>query len=463
MKSVLKYILVFSSTVVLLFMLLTLSAKIPKNAIKDNLNESIDFFRKHTGIYVIKEKKIYSYIHYFADTRKLNIIYCMDSEKPIESILWARYFELVKRDTNVNFINLMMFEKEPNTQYLRYWNGCILFLRPMLTLFNMEQIYRINQIILVLLGLMLIIILTKKSKLLAMIFTLSMVLVSIWYATMCIEYSVMIYVMIIASLVAIKIDGNKNNEQCSKIDEKLYILFFITGIITTFFDFLTTELLTIFVPLLLILIIRKKENRLNDLKVSTKFVMKSFIIWLTGYIGMWIAKWGLASLILHINALDYVKESVTQRIYGLQGMESYELIYGHVISRNFFAIPIVYSIKANFDKLEVRLLLLVSILLLLLFINWKELYKKKYLLIFVLIGITPYVRYLILANHSFRHVPFTFRSQIITIIAFLYIVLENLNYKLMMKKIYLRKKYSKEKNKTIICVNNTDITETTDS
>ena len=63
-------------------------------------------------------------------------------------------------------------------------------------------------------------------------------------------------------------------------------------------------------------------------------------------------------------------------------------------------------------------------------INWKELKKKKYLIIIAFIGLTPYIRYLILANHSYRHAMFTFRDQIITIISFTYIIMECLNYKL---------------------------------
>lgn len=209
MKKILSYILLFICTVMVLFIALVVSSKIPHSAIEKNLKESTKLYRKTAGIYRIKENHRYSHIHYFADVRKLNIIYCLDSEKPIESSLWARYYQIIKRDTNVDFINLVDESKEPNNQYLRYWHGCIAILRPLLTLFNMEQIYLINKIILSILGIILTTMLYKKLKKLAIIFLLALILVASWYVPLCIEYSVTFYIMLITSMIAIKIENNK--------------------------------------------------------------------------------------------------------------------------------------------------------------------------------------------------------------------------------------------------------------
>ena len=444
MKIILNYITIFILTILILFIALVVSTKIPRSAIEDNLKESVEFYKKRAGIYRIKNKHIYSYIHYFADTRKLNIIYCADSEKPIESVLWAKYYQEIKMDSNKDFIELVENPKEPNTQYLRYWNGCMLFLRPLLTIFNMEQIYLINKIILSILALMLIVMLFKKSKKLAFIFLLSLILVSSWYVTFCIEYSVTFYVMFISSIITLQIENNKCNKSQENIDEKLSKLFLITGIFTTFFDFLTTELLTVFVPILFILVIRKEENRLYSLRYIIKFIIKLCILWFIGYAGMWLAKWILASFILNINAFEYVKENAMLRINGLQGLSNYEELYNYVIQKNLFAVPLMYIIKANFYKIDVKFTISIIIILLLLFINWKELKNKKILLIFVFIGFMPYLRYLVLANHSYRHAMFTFRDQIISIMVILYIIIDCFNYKLLFKKINFNFKKNKK-------------------
>ena len=447
MKKVLNYIIIFILTLFILFFALVVSSMIPRSAIEPKIIESVEFYKKRAGLHEIEKDHIYSYIHYYADTRKLNILYFTDSENPTESILWSKYYQEIKADTNSNFINAVEKNKEPNEQYLRYWNGCLLVLRPLLTIFNMEQIYLINIILLSILALVLIYMLFKKSKKLAFIFFIASILVASWYVPLCIEYSVTFYIMLIASIIAIKIDKNKKNKSKEEVDGKLFKLFFITGMVTTFFDFLTTEILTIFVPILLILIIRKEESRLDSLKNIFKFIIKSSVLWFVGYCGMWLAKWIISSIVLHINAFEYVKDEFALRINGLQGLSSYQKLYGNVINRNFMGIPLIDFISTNFEHWEIKSVLIIFIALVLMFINWKELKNKKYLIIFVLIAITPYIRYLVLANHSYRHAMFTFRDQIITIIVILYIIIDCFNYKLLTKKINVNKLFQNKQMK----------------
>ena len=42
---------------------------------------------------------------------------------------------------------------------------------------------------------------------------------------------------------------------------------------------------------------------------------------------MWFAKWIIASLILNINAMKYVKDNAMLRINGLQGLKTKEEMY----------------------------------------------------------------------------------------------------------------------------------------
>ena len=47
-------------------------------------------------------------------------------------------------------------------------------------------------------------------------------------------------------------------------------------------------------------------------------------------------------------------------------------------------------------------------------------------ILLLIIAMMPYLRYLILANHSFRHYMFTYRLQIITIIAVVWAIYKGL-------------------------------------
>jgi hypothetical protein len=249
--------------------------------------------------------------------------------------------------------------------------------------------------------------------------------------------------MFISSIIALIIDNPKKD--IKKVNEKLFILFFVTGIVTTFVDFLTTELLTIFIPLIFILVIRKEENRLGSLKETIIFVIKTGLLWFIGYGLMWLTKWVLASLVLHINAFDYVKNNFALRFSGLQGAPSQTVLHIGALERNIFTLPFMYFIKQNAGNWKVWYVIFMIIVLLLIFTNWKELKNKKYLIILWLFALTPYARYLILANHSYRHVMFTFRDQIITLVIFMYSVVDCFNYKLLSKKIEinLQKKVKK--------------------
>ena len=433
MKKVLNYIVLFIITVTVLFLSLAATSLIPKSAIKTNIIESVEYYKTIQGIDRIKFKRYDTYIHYYADTRKLNILYNIDSKHPIKSTLWSKYCQITFMDSNIDLINTVEKDLKPNTNYLRYWNGVMMFLRPLLTIFNMKEIYFINTIILSILALILLVLLFLRSKRLAIIYLLSLLLTTSFYVTYCIEYSVMFYVMFITSIIALLIDRKGKDEKI--VNKRLCILFFITGIVTTFFDFLTNEILTIFIPLLFIIIIRKEENRLGSLKDIIKFSLKVCILWFIGYALTWVSKWILSSIILNINAFDYVKENLTKRFNGLQGLPSHEILYKNVINRNLFSIPFMFYIKENITNWKVIYFIVVFIFLVLFFINWKDLKNKKYLLILLVIALMPYIRYLILANHSYRHLMFTFRDQIITLIVLMYIIVDCFNYKLLTKKI----------------------------
>lgn len=163
-KIILKYILIFIIVLLIAFGLLVATAKIPKQAIMENMQESVSFFKENAGMDEIQKRREYTGLHYYADSILMNIIYCIDSEKPVESVMWARYYETVKADINNDFIKVVEKDKEPNQQYIRYWHGSMAILRPLLVFFNFEQILLINKIMMWILAIILLAILLKKVK-----------------------------------------------------------------------------------------------------------------------------------------------------------------------------------------------------------------------------------------------------------------------------------------------------------
>ena len=411
-KNILGYILVFIITLVILFLGLTLTAKIPKSKIEENLKKSATYLEKNSGFKRLQPGREYTYLHLYADSIILNIINCVDTNKPIQSIMWDKYYETIKMDINNDFIEVVQENKEPNQQYIRYWHGSMMILRPLLMIISLEQMYQANYILLIILAIALLIMIWKKSKKIAIAYIISMIMIAFPIIAMCLEFVWPFYIMLISSMIATNI----------KKDRSLYKLFLIIGMITCFFDFLTTEIVTLFVPLLIIFAIKKEKDEIHSFKDGAIIFLKSSILWFAGYVGMWIAKWTLASIILNINALEYVKDQALLRVNGLQGLDSAEKMYIGAITKNWHTL---YPI--NIVKRTSKLWLIVAAFAVFfaIIIDWKKIKNNKSSLILLVIAIMPYIRYLVLANHSYRHSFFTFRSQIITIMAVTYFILDN--------------------------------------
>ena len=86
----------------------------------------------------------------------------------------------------------------------------------------------------------------------------------------------------------------------------------LTGVATVYFDFLTTESLSLLIPLLLILRVWSKQGGERKWISSLKFGMA----WSFGYFGMWGMKWLTASIVLGENMMPYVTGHVAERISG---------------------------------------------------------------------------------------------------------------------------------------------------
>ena len=77
-KIILKYILIFIIVLLITFGLLVATAKIPKQAIMENMQESVNFFKENAGMDEIQKRREYTGLHYYADSILMNIIYCID-------------------------------------------------------------------------------------------------------------------------------------------------------------------------------------------------------------------------------------------------------------------------------------------------------------------------------------------------------------------------------------------------
>ena len=201
--------------------------------------------------------------------------------------------------------------------------------------------------------------------------------------------------------------------------------FLMIGMITVFLDFFTTETLTLTIPMLCLLTYMKKEE--NGGKELIRFAAENTVSWVIGYIGMWVAKWGLAAIVLKKNVIPYVSGHITQRMGTETRIGETNII--KTMFRNINClIPMNYG--SGF-RIGVGVLLVVLVCFLVV-------YKKKdvclpYVITVGAMAILPWLRFIILENHSYLHFMFTYRAQLSTLMALILLVAEITDWRIFIR------------------------------
>ncbi|MCR5108908.1 MAG: hypothetical protein K6B28_12185 [Lachnospiraceae bacterium] len=428
---------------ILMPLLLILSALIPKESIKQNTLESAEYLFEGELFGHAKEGVEGSIIDRYADAILLNIAYHFDKEVPLESVMVSAYYFTPNHEENENLLIAVRDDMGINQQYLRYWHGSIAFVRPLLTIFSIREIYIINAVILIaLLAVFIVMSVRIREYPLIIAIIISLIITRSWYVPLSLEYTWTFMLMFICAITAVILQRKGMREY--------YCTFFvITGMITSFVDFLTTETITLLIPLLVILWIDRERsgNTINsphpektkqrtekgdetDAGAKKNTVLSSFVkredvkmaiccvfSWLAGYVGMWASKWILCSLIMKENAFPYVMGHVGERLGGNIGLGIGEYITGAIVNNVGCLFPLGYG--------SLGVVIFIIMILAALYIAY--VYRRgksdmNLVLLMALIGLIPYIRYVVLHNHSYIHAFFTYRAQMATVMAIVLIV-----------------------------------------
>jgi len=419
LRTIIKYGAAFVLAVLILTALLIGSAKIPNSAIQQNMLESGEYFNSKEQAEYLIEGVLASQLHYSADATWCSIAYNLDPDHPLESAMWANFSLWEGENYNGGFYQSVLNEAPGKlVQYLRYWHGPAAILRFVHLFLNIRQVYILLSGLLTLLTAALLVILIRNYLLPeAVVFLMSLFMVSIWIVPLCLEYVWMFLVMAVAALAGVKMSLKGRYQHCG-------ILFLLTGITAAYLDFLTTETITLLIPLLLILRIRRRQG--TDVGSDWMLTLKSCFTWLIGYVGMWVMKWVIASIILKQNVMPYVTRHIDERIGGDVGLTLPEYLW-QAVSRNVGRLFVFDYGLAGAMTLLVLIILFVVIPVWKNWVSVKTQINKSRVLLFVSLGLVPYVRYLVLHNHSYGHYCFTYRAQAASVMALCFVILELVN------------------------------------
>lgn len=284
--------------------------------------------------------------------------------------------------------------------YSRYWNGYLIFLKPLLLVLNIKGIRILNIVLQSMLVAMVCFFLFKKAKQVIVPYLLSVFLINPMAVSQSMQFSSVFYIFNITMLLILLF--------YEKLKQKNYLGYFFlgVGIVTSFFDFLTYPVATLVMPLVLVMWFDDADN-IKD-KFLTAF--KTGVFWAVGYFGFWIAKWCIGSMITGENLITGALEQAKYRTTGDVSYEANKLL----VRLPFILNTNPFINLRNIIAVAVCLVFFVAMIVVL-----RKQYKFSWVAFFgfIVIALLPVLWYLVLSNHSFVHYWFTFRTYIGTIFA----------------------------------------------
>lgn len=432
---------VISSGIITAFIcvfLLFTTAYIPQSAIQKQMKESAEYYSEHLLFDRVTPFSFLSRQDNYADCILTNIIYHIDSENILTSVLSASYYNPDGEEVNESFsyavnnpANVSGNDKVvPNVDYSRYWHGSMVLLRPLFMFFDIRMIRMILGIMILLLTVwFLYLLIREKYHFFACCYVVGLISVSAWMCGFCVEYTMPFLVMAVELPVLFLLMTKEVNNEKDEYQEKiLWYVLAASGIVTAFLDFLTAETLTFTVAYMLYLVMRNKRGQIRGFKKECVRMIKSGGVWGIAYTLMFFLKWIMACIFLGKDAfMDALRQAAFRmngdatlgNVTGAETVSDSERIFG-ALWRNFACLlPFRDSMKVQTTVVALVVTVVVA------FCIWYLFRTKKVNDInrlFGILAIIPVGRFIALNNHSYIHFFFTYRALLVTVVVLVYVL-----------------------------------------
>jgi hypothetical protein len=298
---------------------------------------------------------------------------------------------------------------DANKEYLRYWHGYVVALRPLFLVFDYLQVRALNLALLTALALAVAASLWRRAGTGAAIaFVVAWVLVAPPVVAANLQYVSVFYIAMIGMLTAIALESRGPYEAWD------LELFLCLGMATSYFDFLTAPLVTWGLPLLALLALMRFQVENGR---DRWLVVRSSIAWVVGYVAFWAAKWFLGVVFAGPGALT-----------DAAGAVSGHMVESTIIASRLQALAvnlgrIIPTAGAGIMKPPAQGAVPALVALALAGAVWFGLWRMSHrpvlnaglVTTIIVVGLAPYAWYLVAAGHSIWNNFFTFRAQAVTV------------------------------------------------
>jgi len=398
-ETFLKLSLVCFFLVFIFLTTVTLTSTIPSARLQKQVGQTIVSLKKE-GIYPtigLPFRKII--VDNFTNALMISTAYSINSKRPLKSaLLDVRYDSVDNRADQIHNLEMTYLKKPVRpVNYERYWHGYLIFLRPLLIFFSYQKIKIILTLTLYLLFLTFLFLVYKKlGKTKVLMYFLSFLAVDFFTAAGSLSFFSVFALALSLAIYSLARPSEKETRS---------YLYLIGGGLAAFFDLLTA-------PLIVLGLLVSID--LNQKKINPRKIIANSLSWAYGYIFIWFSKWFIVQSLYLPGAVGRAISQIANRTGHSPDSDFSRL---NAIKLNFFQL-------VGYDKTDKILVFLFLIIICLFVIRYSKITRKKLreVLLLICVGAAPYLWYLIVANHSYLHVWFTYRNQLISVISSFLIV-----------------------------------------
>lgn len=289
-KQATKYVLFFLASVAAALLLLLCGACLPQSRIDNHVQQSASIMLGEGCYPNISDGAQTSQLDNFTDALMLMESKATTIRHP-ESILTNPLYTDGANPVSDLYRYCVDGDIEPASFYVRYWMGFRSFLRLALVFLNYYQIKR--YLALVFFGLFAAVMcsLAKNTGVrTAFLFALSVILVKPQVICANMQFSCCFLIAFTAMLLI---------PWLSRHQRHTGLFFLEVGMVTMFFDFYSTPIITFGLPAVYLCLIRTKQGHPTKIKE----VFRNFMAWFAGYLLMWLSKLVLTSLLTQQDAV----------------------------------------------------------------------------------------------------------------------------------------------------------------
>jgi len=415
-----NHVLLYIAVILPLYLFMVCVAAIPNAAIKENMRSSAMCYANADRYAFTEDGSFQNVTDNHADILWLNMGWQMGMGNPFLSALDTKYFDDLKYGDEADLFLTVAKGAAANTSYTRYWHGTAGLLRCLHLFTDVAGAKILGFAALLLLAFLTLGRLIRYGhKDLGLCLAASLCLVQVWNLRLSVEYlpSFLICFALCPAFLRLERRGDPYVEYLSVV----------SGALTAFFDFLTTETVTILIPLILLVAVRSKERRLDSPGKVLRLLLRCGLCWILAYGATFLLKWTAVSLVTGANHFTAALDSAANRVDGtvvaglirrkpgifmavganlsvfFRGTSRtayWQVVFGMaVVTAGLVGVYRLYQIRKSLRPGTAFLLLLGSVVLL---------------------------RYGLLSNHSFMHAFFTYRALASTILAILSAMVINL-------------------------------------